>query len=100
MKCTMPTQTYLCLESGGGRTSDSETLTSNQKASRKFARNRASHCNDGTFTKMYDQVEDAAVESGNAKRLEEPVLMNMDGEIVVDEALAFGRPVSIEWTRP
>ena len=69
------------------------------KTGRKYPRNRPSHCNTKTFTKMFDQIADAAVKSGNAVALVKPVHMNLQGEIVSDEVLAFGRPVSLEWTR-
>ena len=69
-------------------------------AEQRFQRNRAGHCNHDTFTKMYDNFERGLVDSGNAERYEKPVHMNMEGNIVEDETLAFGRPVTIRITRP
>ena len=47
---------------------------------------------------MYNQIERGLIESGNAVKLEVPVLMNDEGKIVEDESLAFGRAVTIEIT--
>jgi len=70
------------------------------KAGKKYPRNRAEHCHDSAFNKMCNQNEHLLVKSGNAVWLDSPVHMDIDGNIVEDEALAFGRPVNISITRP
>ena len=70
------------------------------KAGKKYSRNRAEHCHDSAFNKMCNQNEHLLVKSGNAVWLDSPVHMDIDGNIVEDEALAFGRPVNISITRP
>ena len=70
------------------------------KVGKKYGRNRDEHCNDSSFNKMYHQVEDAFVESGNSEKLDEPVLMDEHGNEVQEEKLAFGRPVTLRHTRP
>ena len=50
------------------------------KYGKKFPHNRNDETNYSTFTKMGDQTEDCFVESGNARRLDEPVHMGINGE--------------------
>ena len=70
------------------------------KKGRKYANNRDSHCTHAAFTKMYNQVENAALKSGNAVKFDEPVCMDREGNIVADPKDAFGLPVPIKFTRP
>ena len=49
---------------------------------------------------MYNTFEAGLVKSGNVVLLETPVLMNMKGEIVQDEADAYGQAVTLRHTRP
>ena len=48
---------------------------------------------------MYDTFERVLIRSGNATKLDTPVLMNRDGERVETEAEAFGRAVTILYKR-
>ena len=50
------------------------------------------------FRKMYNQMENRLIESGNAIKFDQPAHMNKTGEIIEDESLAFGRPVTIDFT--
>ena len=70
------------------------------KAGRKFPRNRANHCHDTPFQRMFNETENRLVASGNARRLAVPVHMDIHGNIVIDVAMAFGCPVTIEYIRP
>ena len=67
---------------------------------RKRARNRADHFHDILFGQMYKQMENGLVESGCFVLLEIPVHVDMQGNVVEDEALGFGRPVTIKPKRP
>ena len=49
---------------------------------------------------MYDQCKAGLVALGNAVRYEHPVHMDANGEIVEDESLAFGRPVTVNYLHP
>ena len=49
---------------------------------------------------MYNTFEAGLVKSGNAVKLETPFLVNQKGEVVSDEAEAFGRAITIKHTRP
>jgi hypothetical protein len=49
---------------------------------------------------MYNQCEAGLVASGNAVRYEQSVHMDANGEIVEDESLAFGRPVTVNYLHP
>jgi hypothetical protein len=66
------------------------------KYGRRYPRNRQEHCNDTTFTKMYDQTEVLITKSGNARPFETPVHMDIEGNVVENESLAFGRPVTLD----
>jgi hypothetical protein len=66
---------------------------------KKFAKNRADHCCYPPFEKMYRVWEDALVTSGNAIRLETPVHMDMEGNVVHEEA-ALGWMVTHKIIRP
>ena len=55
------------------------------KAGKKFATNREDHCHDDAFQKMYSQNQVGLVESGNAKEYEQPVHVDIEGNIVEDE---------------
>ena len=63
-------------------------------------RDRAEHCHDSAFNKMYNQNEYLIVKYGNAIWFDSPVHMDIDGNIVNNKALAFSRPVNIAITRP
>lgn len=75
-------------------------LVVESKVGRKFATLRAQHCTYYSLEKMYNTFESALVTSGNAIKLDTPVLMNRAGEVVEDEAEAFGHAVTIRHTRP
>ena len=49
---------------------------------------------------MYDNFERGIVKSGNAVLLDEPQLVNANGDSVSKEADTFGRAVTIRYTRP
>lgn len=50
--------------------------------------------------KMYNTFEAGLIKSGNAVKLDPPVLMNRRGEVVDNEADAFGRAVTVQHKRP
>ena len=70
------------------------------KAGRKFARNRADHCHNLPFEKMFNATEKRLIASGNAARLAVPVHIDIHGNIVDNIAKGFGRPVGIKYIRP
>ncbi len=70
------------------------------KRARKYANNRAEHNTHPNFDKMYKDRYHGFVQSGNAEWLDKPVHMDIEGNIVTDESLAFGRPVDMRYTRP
>ena len=70
------------------------------KTGRKYARNRSGHCHYEAFFKMCNQVENGLIKSGNAKKLDEPVHMDLEGNVVEDESQAFGYPVTLDITHP
>jgi hypothetical protein len=82
----------------GFRKRNAEVVES--KVGRKFACLRAAHCTYSALVKMYDNFEHGLVASGNAVKLANPYLVNIRGEVVTDEADAFGRAVTIRHTRP
>jgi hypothetical protein len=49
---------------------------------------------------MCNNIESALIDSGNAVKFETPVHMDKMGNIVNDETLAFGLPVTINIIRP
>lgn len=57
------------------------------KGGQKYARNRHDHCNFAAFSRMYDNIGKQLIASG------------IEGNIVEDENLAFGCPVTINITR-
>ena len=74
-------------------------LLSTQKGE-KYSKNREERCTYQNFANMYNNVEEKLIESGNAMRLDKPVHMDKDGNIVEDSAEAFGRPVQVVFKRP
>lgn len=70
------------------------------KAGRKFENHRDSHCNYSNFLQMYTNSGHHLIRSGNAVKFEPPVHMDVDGNVVEDESLAFGCPVSINIIHP
>jgi len=48
---------------------------------------------------MYDNIELALIESGNAVPYSSPVHMDLHGNIIDDESLAFGDPVTLNILR-
>ena len=70
------------------------------KKGQKYACNRADGSSYVSLEKMYDDRYDSIIRSGNGKKLDVPVLMDMRGNIVTDESLAFGLPVDVELTHP
>ena len=69
------------------------------KAAQKFEQHREAHCNYTAFRRMYDNIELALIESGNAVPYSSPVHMDLHGNIVDDESLAFGNPVTLNILR-
>ena len=67
--------------------------------SKKFAKNRASHCVYPAFKKMYNVFEDGLMQSGNVERLDNPVHMDGDENIVRSED-ALGWEVTHRYIRP
>ena len=49
---------------------------------------------------MFNQIQNGALKSGNAVKLDEPVHMDKSGNAVADEKDGLGLPVSIKITRP
>ena len=70
------------------------------KVGLKFERNRQAHLTYDAFKLMCDNIESGLIESGNAVKYETPVLMDKEGNIVNDEKLAFGLPVTINIIHP
>ena len=70
------------------------------KAGMKWPRNRADHCHMIPFEKMYNQAQNGLRESGCYVLLDEPVHMDIKGNVVEDEAMSFGRPVTLKPKRP
>ena len=68
------------------------------KAGKRFVRNRADHCHDVPFQKMYNQIENDLVLADNAERLDLPAHMYIKGKVVDDESKGFGRPMIIKFT--
>jgi hypothetical protein len=69
------------------------------KAAQKFEQHRAAHCHYPAFRRMYDNIELALIESGNAVPYSSPVHMDVHGNIVDDESLAFGNQVTVNILR-
>lgn len=67
---------------------------------RKYANNRAKSAIYSNLEKMYTDRYQDIVDSGNAVLLDEPVLMDLDGNTVTDETLAYGLPTTIKYTHP
>lgn len=49
---------------------------------------------------MFETFKAGLIKSGNAVKLETPILVNSDGEVVEDEADAYGREVTLQYVRP
>ena len=69
------------------------------KIGKKQARNRKEHCNYSSFLKMSLQFDNNAVASGNARRLESPVHVNYEGEVVANVKDGYGHPVCVQYTK-
>ena len=67
---------------------------------KKYARNRSEHCTYDALLAMYKRVYDAMVESGNARRLEEPRHVDREGNVVENALSGWGYPINIEITDP
>ena len=74
-----------------GRNSDIVTTTGEN-----LEQNRFDHMNFASFTRMFDLIEKALLSSGNARKLDTPVLMDAAGKPVEDESSAVGDPVTID----
>ena len=58
--------------------------------------NRFDHINYPAFFKMFNQIEAALLKLGNAHKFGSPVHMDAAGNIVEDESLAVGHPVTVD----
>ena len=65
-------------------------------AGANLEQNRFDHTTYPAITKMYNQIEKALCSSGNARKLDPPVLMEAAGKPVEDESFAVGDPVTID----
>ena len=70
------------------------------KRGAKYELDRASWSTYANFTDMYDHIIEEMVDAGVAIKLDAPVWMNKEGEIVKNEEDAFGCKVSHQITRP
>ena len=70
------------------------------KVGMKFEWNWHAYLTYQAFTLMCNNIESALIDSGNAVKFETPVHMDKMGNIVNDETLAFGLPVTINIIRP
>ena len=61
-----------------------------RKATQKFAKDRSEWSVYRNFAQMYDEVYEAMVDAGVAKKLEEPMWVDMEGN-ATDEENAFGK---------
>eukprot|EP00984_Skeletonema_dohrnii_P026505 scaffold15870_cov153-Skeletonema_dohrnii-CCMP3373.AAC.1 len=66
----------------------------------KLARRREEQCDYPSFERMYNNVEKGVIASGNGVVLDEPVHMDIDGNVVDDSSAAIGRQTSLMYTRP
>lgn len=55
---------------------------------------------DSNFQLMYDNVYHQMVEAGVAIELENPIMVDAEGNQVTDTALAVGRPTKFQLTKP
>mmetsp|Transcript_33611 Transcript_33611/g.68233 ORF Transcript_33611/g.68233 Transcript_33611/m.68233 type:complete len:887 (-) Transcript_33611:1079-3739(-) len=66
----------------------------------KLARRREEQCDYPSFERMYNNIEKGVIASGNGVVLDEPVHMDIDGNVVDDSSAAIGRQTSLKYTRP